>query len=141
MKWMRERDALLAQTLAFVQSVAGRKDDAGMAGFATAEPAKIGSTETEPVKTAEPAKPEFEAAKVRAAPAEAARVARPEPAAPALRPIVPSASEMQSEIRARVASFRAHQERFNREREQYFNATLATLRAALNEFPPQRREK
>ncbi len=40
MKWMRERDALLAQTLAFVQSVAGRKDDAGMAGFATAEPAK-----------------------------------------------------------------------------------------------------
>ncbi len=150
MKWMRERDALLAQTLAFVQSVAGRKDT-GVAGFATAEPAKTGSAktgsaetgsaETEPVKTAEPAKPEFEAAKVRAAPVEPARVARPEPAAPAPRLIVPSASEMQNEIRARVASFRAHQERFNREREQYFSATLARLRATLNEFPPQRREK
>ena len=27
MKWIRERDALIAQTLAFVQSVTGKKDD------------------------------------------------------------------------------------------------------------------
>ena len=27
MKWIRERDALIAQTLAFVQSVSGRKGD------------------------------------------------------------------------------------------------------------------
>ena len=137
MKWMRERDALLAQTLAFVQSVAGRKDDAGMAGFATAEPAKT----PEPAKTAGPAKPGIEAAMVQTAPVEPSKIAEPQPAAPAPRLIVPSASEMQNEIRARVASFRAHQERFTREREQYFSATLARLRAAINELPPQRPEK
>jgi hypothetical protein len=131
MKWMRERDALLAQTLAFVQSVAGRKDDAGMVGFAAAEPAK----------TTESAKPETEAAKVRAAPVEAVKIAEPQPSATVPQPIAPSASEMQNEIRARVASFRAHQERFTREREQYFSATLARLRAAINELPPQRPEK
>jgi hypothetical protein len=131
MKWMRERDALLAQTLAFVQSVAGRKDDAGMVGFAAAEPAK----------TTAPAKPETEVAKVRTAPVEAVKPAEPQPSALVPRPIVPSASEMQNEIRARVASFRAHQERFTREREQYFSATLARLRAAINELPPQRLEK
>jgi hypothetical protein len=43
---------------------------------------------------------------------------------------------MASEIRARVASFRSHQERFNREREQYFSATLERLRAAIKEAPP-----
>jgi hypothetical protein len=42
---------------------------------------------------------------------------------------------MASEIRARVASFRAHQERFNREREQYFSATLERLRAAIKDMP------
>ena len=30
MKWMRERDLLIAQTMAFVQSVTGRKPDAEM---------------------------------------------------------------------------------------------------------------
>ena len=30
MKWMRERDLLIAQTMAFVQSVTGKKPDAGM---------------------------------------------------------------------------------------------------------------
>jgi hypothetical protein len=152
MKWMRERDALLAQTLAFVQSVAGRKDDAGMAGFATGEPGKTElaktelaktelATTAEPPRTAQPAKPEIEAAKVWAAPVEPAKIAGSGPAGPTPRPVVSSASEMQNEIRARVASFRAHQERFNREREQYFSATLARLRATLNELQPQRREK
>jgi hypothetical protein len=36
-------------------------------------------------------------------------------------------------MQARVAKFRAHQERFNREREEYFSATLAKVRAALGE--------
>jgi hypothetical protein len=40
---------------------------------------------------------------------------------------------MQNEIRSRIANFRAHQERFNRERAEYFNATLTRLRAALDE--------
>ncbi len=30
MKWMRERDLLIAQTMAFVQSVTGKKPDADM---------------------------------------------------------------------------------------------------------------
>jgi hypothetical protein len=42
-----------------------------------------------------------------------------------------------AEIRARVAGFRAHQERFNRERENYFAATLARLRAAIEDMSPR----
>jgi hypothetical protein len=45
---------------------------------------------------------------------------------------------MAAEIRARVASFRAHQERFNREREEYFAATLARLRAVIKDMPSPR---
>jgi hypothetical protein len=41
--------------------------------------------------------------------------------------------DFQSEIRARVANFRAHQEKFNREREAYCSATMAKVRAALGE--------
>jgi hypothetical protein len=44
---------------------------------------------------------------------------------------------MAAEIRARVASFRAHQERFLREREEYFATTLARLRAAMKDWPPR----
>ena len=36
----------------------------------------------------------------------------------------------------RIESFRKHQERFNRERAEYFNATLARLRAAIDEAGP-----
>jgi len=54
----------------------------------------------------------------------------------AQRPIAPS--DTASEIRARIASFRAHQERFNREREEYFAATLARVRAAIKDTPPPR---
>jgi hypothetical protein len=43
---------------------------------------------------------------------------------------------MANEIRARIAGFRAHQERFNREREEYFSRTLARLKASLDERPP-----
>lgn len=51
--------------------------------------------------------------------------------------------DMQTEIRARVASFRAHQERFTRERHEYFKATLARLRASIDELdhPPPRAGK
>ena len=34
MKWMRERDLLIAQTMAFVQSVTGKRPDAEMAARA-----------------------------------------------------------------------------------------------------------
>ena len=45
----------------------------------------------------------------------------------------PSAAPVAAEIRARVESFRAHQARFNREREEYFASTLAKLRAAIKD--------
>jgi hypothetical protein len=38
MKWIRERDALIAQTLAFVQSVTGKKDDFRQPDTAAAPP-------------------------------------------------------------------------------------------------------
>jgi hypothetical protein len=47
-------------------------------------------------------------------------------------------SDLQRELTARIASFRAHQERFNREREEYFTATLARLRAAIKDDPAPR---
>jgi len=130
--WKEERDLLIAQTMAFVQSVNGRRKEAGRwdAAFAAAPRAV----------PALPVLDELDAESApRALPLEPLKVAeRPLPLpgkpAPAPRPIVPS--EMVNEIRARIAGFRAHQERFNREREEYFSRTLARLKASLDERPP-----
>jgi hypothetical protein len=68
----------------------------------------------------------------------AREISRPVPfARPDLR------EDFQSEIRARIASFRAHQERFNREREAYCTATMAKVHAALKEgeLSPPRLDK
>ena len=118
MSWKQERDGLIAQTLAFVQSVTGRRDDE------TASKTNVPPTpDTEPaVLAAKPSVPN-------------ATPDLPSPPPPiARRPIVQT--ELANEIRARIASFRAHQERFNREREEYFAATLARLRAAIKDPPP-----
>jgi hypothetical protein len=152
MKWMRERDSLIAQTMAFVQTVAGSKEDA--APRAVLEPVKLEPVKLEPVKL-EPAKADVDVAALDAIrnaldiappPGEVPRntlhkplYSPPPKTVPAVRPSVPS--EMQTEIRSRIASFRAHQERFNRERAEYFNATLARLRASLAEAPARRSEK
>jgi hypothetical protein len=132
MSWKKDRDSLIAQTMAFVQSVAGRKEETGrVSAFAPAPVAEL------------PALPDLDLrpAPRTVAPIEPVRIFEAPPAAPipAPRPIVPG--DMVSEIRARVASFRAHQERFNREREQYFSATLARLRAAIDETNPARFDK
>jgi hypothetical protein len=60
---------------------------------------------------------------------------------PAAAPPPVVASEVANEIRARVAGFRAHQERFNREREEYFSKTLAKLKAEIKEMPEPRVDK
>ncbi|MGA7810550.1 MAG: hypothetical protein WCB02_38735, partial [Bradyrhizobium sp.] len=57
----------------------------------------------------------------------------PPPAPPMPRPT--AQSDVRAEIQARIASFRAHQERFNRERAEYFNTTLARLRATIDGVP------
>jgi hypothetical protein len=126
MKWVKERDLLIAQALAFVQSVSGKKEDAGKPD----------------------AEPDIEAAPIEAiiddAIKEPIRIAGRTKEIPAnvevLRTIVPS--DFRTEIQHRVANFRAHQERFHREREEYFSTTLAKARAALGEdstSPPLRK--
>ena len=123
MDWKRERDALIAQTFAFVQSVTAKREE-------TAGP----EARLPPVTTLQPPPPEV--GPVEAAPVDPVKTIEPPPSAFLPLPIVHS--EVQDEIRARIASFRAHQERFNRERADYFSATLARLRAAIDETPTPR---
>jgi hypothetical protein len=132
MSWKRERDSLIAQTMAFVQSVTGRKEEAGR------ESTQFASADTE-LAVMEALEQELSPPKAKAPALEPVRIAAPPPPLPAAR-ITPSKAqgEMANEIRARVASFRAHQERFNREREEYFTATITRLRQAIKDVPPPR---
>ncbi|MBR1278398.1 hypothetical protein [Bradyrhizobium sp. AUGA SZCCT0283] len=136
MKWMRERDLLIAQTMAFVQSVTGKTPEAEKT--VTTSVALL-SVETSETIRAAAALPDIEALLAETPPAAQAprEVSREEMPREVSRP-APVArldlrEDFQSEIRARVASFRAHQERFNREREAYCSATMAKVHAALRE--------
>ncbi len=122
MKWIRERDALIAQTLAFVQSVSLKTDGAGenvresareavrksdaerIAEAALTDAIQIG----QPLKTGEPPK------NVKILPANAS-------------------SDFRTEIQSHVANFRAHQQRFNRELEEYYSTTMAKALAAVRD--------
>ena len=122
MKWMRERDLLIAQTMAFVQSVTGKKPDA-----------------ERPIaySAAQPERPAGRLPDVEAMLAET--IASTEPPTP-IQSVRPAGrSEYQNEIQARVANFRAHQQRFLKEREAYCSATMAKVQASLgNDAPPPR---
>jgi hypothetical protein len=153
MKWMRERDLLIAQTMAFVQSVTGKMPEAEKTVTTSAALLSVETSET--IRTA--------AALSDAALSDAALsdirslLAETPPAAQAPREISREVSreempreiskpaplahldlreDFQAEIRARVANFRAHQERFNREREAYCSATMAKVHASLREGEP-----
>ena len=130
MKWMRERDLLIAQTMAFVQSVTGRKPDAEV--FAQPDIAPVTPTRL----------PDVEAMLAEAlGVAEPPVAAAPEAAIP-VPPIRPAGrSEYQSEIQARVEKFRAHQAKFNREREAYCSATMARMQATLDKYREPRSSK
>jgi hypothetical protein len=129
MSWKKERDLLIAQTMAFVQSVTGKQPDA----------------DAKPILETAPA--------VEAAPVEAAKMHAEEIVAPAGTPAkdvqvsiqIPRtvvSSDVRTEIQARVANFRAHQQRFNRERAEYFSATLTKLRTAIeNDTAPDRSDR
>ena len=126
MSWERERDALLARTLAFVQTVTGKKDDAG------------------PEVRSDAVRRHVEKHHVEIVPAAPLRMAapaadNPPPGIQLSRPMGPS--DVQREIRDRIEGFRKHQERFNRERAEYFNATLARMRAAIDEGATPRIDK
>ena len=135
MKWIKERDLLIAQTMAFVQSVAGKKATAEareVAREVRIEPTRVESaqhdeiaqverlSETAPIKT-----PRIEAPKIEAPKIEAVQITRPSPV---------RVSDVRQEIRGRVAAFRAHQELFNRNRDDYCNSVLAKVRASAE--PP-----
>jgi len=141
MKWMKERDLLIAQTMAFVQSVAGKKATAEAREIpreALTEPTLIKSTpageiaevkpraETAPIETQRIETQRIETLQIETLQIETAQSARPSP----LR-----VSDIRQEIRGRVAAFRAHQELFHRERDDYYNSVVTRLRASTDHAP------
>jgi len=100
--WMRERDQLIEQTMAFVQGVAAAKPVRAAAGPAPAESAK-------PVAQAGPAQPS-------------------KPVGIAIMGLGPMASE-RAEIERRVANFKAQQQKFQRAREAHYDAIFSKARA------------
>jgi hypothetical protein len=119
MSWKKDRDSLIAQTMAFVQSVTSRREDL-RPDLKSALPLVEAGVRAE-----------------RASAPEIVDAAAPPPAPAALsRPRQVALSDVQKEIRDRVATFRAHQQRFNKEREEYFSATIAKLKASMKDMPP-----
>ena len=106
--WMRERDQLIEQTLAFVQGVAAAKPvRAEAVGPARAEPAK-------PV--------------VQAGPAELPGLNCRDWRGFLPMGLAPMASE-RAEIERRVAKFKAQQQKFQRAREAHYDAIFSKARA------------
>lgn len=121
MSWKKDRNSLIAQTMAFVQSVTGRHEQLPADMKSVLPPVEVNvraelATALEIVDAAEP----------------------PPMPLPVSQPRQVVLSDIQKEIRDRVASFRAHQQRFNKEREEYFSATIARLKASMKDLPPPR---
>jgi hypothetical protein len=142
MKWVKERDLLIAQALAFVQSVSGKKEDAGKP---VAEPeieaAPIDVVNDDTIQDRSIGDRSIADSSIKD---DAIKIVAPVRDIPAnigvSRTVAPS--DFRTEIQNRVANFRAHQERFHREREEYFSATLAKARAGFREdlaSPPPRK--
>ena len=132
MKWIKERDLFIAQTMAFVQSVTGKKP----AAEARAAPRDVlfqsPQLQSSPAQSAAP---DEIAAEDR--PAETFRTEAVQAQAGTLKIETaqstlssPAISDVRQEIRGRVAAFRAHQELFHRERDAYYNSVLTRVRAA-----------
>jgi hypothetical protein len=101
--WMRERDKLIEQTMAFVQ------------GVAAAKPARTPAVGPAPAEPARPA--------VQATPPEL-----PRPAGIPVMGLAPMPSE-RAEIERRVAKFKAQQQKFQRAREAHYDAIFSKARA------------
>ncbi|OKO83851.1 hypothetical protein AC629_22250 [Bradyrhizobium sp. NAS80.1] len=137
MKWIKERDALIAQTMAFVQSVTGKgkrdthhpPERATTAFAVTTEIVTVRAVAVEAEPPAAVSPPEPPAA---VSPPEPPPLAQPHP----VQVPPPRTSDVRSEMQARIANFRKHQERFEREREEYCAATFARLRAETRDASP-----
>jgi hypothetical protein len=135
MEWVKERDLLIAQTMAFVQSVNDRKLGARRLDAKRWAESRIEAIEAAPIDATKP----IDAIK----PIEAIEIVEQPPAnipfnVPAGRPSVPAgrpsvSGELRAEMQNRVASFRAHQQRFHRERDEYCSATLAKMRVLVSD--------
>jgi hypothetical protein len=115
MKWAKERD-LIAQTMSFVQSITGKKPEAETRAEARREFAPVDAIE-EVDRSVEIVR---EIVNEIVAPPRSSPVSR---------------SGLREEIQGRVAAFRAHQQLFNREREEYFKLVLTKARASIESQP------
>jgi hypothetical protein len=108
MKWAKERDLLIAQTMTFVQSITGKTPEAEARPEARIEFAAVDDIE---------------------------RVERPVEIVQINRPSSALRNELREEIQGRVAAFRAHQQLFDREREAYCKSVLTRVRDSLGSRP------
>ena len=145
MDWKKERDLLIAQTLAFVQSVTGKTPDPKPTSLEQNSLVRQTSLEqTSPEQAPDVEEPLRQVAQVLGiAPITAAKLdektVEPKNTPAAIKDIQLSiqmprsivSSDIRNEMQARVTNFRAHQERFHREREEYFSTTLRQARAAI----------
>jgi hypothetical protein len=122
MNWSTERDALIAQRLAFIQSVAGAMPGASEKivptrpdSTAFPEPASPAPTTIGPAPTNNPSDNSVQSGQ--------ARALNPERTLPR--------SEIRKEFQSRIAAFQAHQHRFHRERDAYFTSVLTKVRSAI----------
>ena len=99
MNWARERDLLISQTMAFVQSIAPAKPETDVRPQSRTE-------STSATKAEEAKKPE--------------EVERPAGIVPMTRLSLVPPGALREEVKSRVAAFRAHQQLLNRERDAYF---------------------
>jgi hypothetical protein len=130
MKWIKERDLFIAQTMAFVQSVTGKKP-AAEARVAPRDvlfqSPQVQSSLAQSAALDEIAAEPAETFKTEAVQAQAGTL-KIETAQSTLSSL--AISDVRQEIRGRVAAFRAHQELFHRERDAYYNSVLTRVRAS-----------
>jgi hypothetical protein len=118
MNWVKERDLLISQTMAFVQSIAVSKTDHDVQArlrpdLPTGEPNSSVQRAT--------LKPSAE------------QTETPSEIGQKLRPLQLDGMGMREEIQGRVAAFRAHQQAFHRERDAYFHAVLEKARGSADQ--------
>ncbi|MEI9922966.1 MAG: hypothetical protein WDN50_05030 [Bradyrhizobium sp.] len=145
MKWIKERDLFIAQTMAFVQSVTGKKPAAEarvaprdvlfqspqvQSSLAQSAPLDEIAAEARPVETLKAEAFNTEALQADDIQAGALRAGTLKIETAQTTLSSPAISDVRQEIRGRVAAFRAHQELFHRERDAYYNSVLTRVRAA-----------
>jgi hypothetical protein len=131
MKWQKERDDLIAQTKAFVQSVTGRTPQAVLGPIfnkAAATENPFAAPAADPVSPPPlPLEPI-----VAAKPTETTPIEQLQPIdLPPVKPLVQG--DVRKEIQTRVAAFQAHQHRFHRERDAYYNSVLTRARSGIED--------